>query len=381
MGVDLSILTKSLIAEIIKMTEASPLYIEDLVRLFALIPPHEATKAWKDKVGDEARLYALGREIDLLSKKACEVLVAACASPGPVSYPELEAVTGLSSDVLMGALGELQRLFLVPKPTLIEGEQRYEMNLNTRALVRKLYGASDLYRRVDAAHKAVSGRLIKAGRPQVAAIIRQAVFSVRNKDFRQAEQLLTKALEKFPNDADLLGFLGWVFKAWDPPRITDARENFKRAWQLKCDNEGMYKHWSRMELDLHEWTKAAESAERGLKLIPNGAQLLYYAGMARSRLGRELLRGMHNERAAEELTKAHSFLERALRSPESLEYGERKLNADIYRALVLNCDLRKDIKGLTDYFARWRGEHPDDPDAETEWVRLSARYDLRLARA
>jgi tetratricopeptide (TPR) repeat protein len=376
MEIESSVLTKSLVEEIIRVTEASPLYIEDLLRLVALIPPREAIKAWKERVGDEARVYALGREIDLLSHKARELLVAACASPRPVSYPELEAVTGLSADQLMGGLGELQRLFLVPKPRLIEGEQRFEMNLNTRALVRKLLGSSDLYRRVDAAFKAVSGQLIRAGRPQVAAIIRQSVFLVRNKDFKEAEQLLKNALEKYPNDPDLLGFLGWVYKAWDPPRATDARETFRRAWQLKCCNEGMYKHWSRLELDLREWTKAAEAAERGLKLIPDNSQLLYLAGMARSRLGRELLSGLHNERAIEELEKAQGLLDRALRSPESLEYGERRLNADIYRALVLNCELRRDMDGLSDYFARWRAEHPDDPDAATEWARLSARFGL-----
>jgi tetratricopeptide (TPR) repeat protein len=376
MEIDPSVFTKSLITEIIKITEASPLYIEDLLRLTATVPPNEAIRAWKDKAGDEARLYALGREVELLSNKAREVLVATCVSPGPVSFPELEAETGLSSEQLMGALGELQRLFLVPKPRLIEGEQRFEMNLNTRALVRKQFGSSELYRRVDAAHKAISGKLPRAGRPQVAAIIRQSVFLVRNRDLPQAEQLLKTALEKYPNDPDLLAFLGWVYKAWDPPRVTDAREHFNRAWQLKGGNEEMYKHWSRMESDQREWTKAAEAAERGLKLVPDSSQLLYSAGHARSRLGRELLGGLHNERAADELGKAQDLLKRALRPPESLEYGERRLNSEIFRALVLNCELRRDVDGMEDYFARWRSEHPDDSDAETEWRRLSVKFGL-----
>lgn len=379
MGLEFSALSNAVIKEIINVTEGSPLYMEDLLRLVSIVPPGEAVRVWKDKGGDEARLYALGREIELLSTKSKEALVAACVSSGPVSYPELEAVTGMSADELIGAISHLQRLFLVPKPRLIEGEQRFEMNLNTRALVRKLFGSSDLYRRLLAAHKAVSGKLIKTARPQISAIIRQAVFLVRNRNWRQAEQLMEEALKKYVNDPDLLGFLGWIYKTWEPPRITDARENFKRAWQLKCAHEELYKHWSRMEIEQREWTKAAEAAERGLKLVPDSPKLLYFAGMARSRLGRELLAGLHTEKAAAELDRAQRLLEQALKTPESLEYGERQLNADIYRSLVLNCELRKDVCGLKEYFAQWRSEHPDDPYAETEWARLSPRFGLTAA--
>jgi hypothetical protein len=52
---------------------------------------------------------------------------------------------------------------------------------------------------------------------------------VRNHEQPKAEQLLLAALEKRVNDPDLMGFLGWVYKAWEPPRITDAREKFKRC--------------------------------------------------------------------------------------------------------------------------------------------------------
>jgi tetratricopeptide (TPR) repeat protein len=376
MEIDTSLLTKGIVAQAIGITEASPLYLEDLLRLFAVTSPNQAVQAWKNKAGDEARMYALGRELELLSRWAREVLAAACASSGPVSNPELEAITGLSSETLIGAIGELQRLFLVPKPRLIEGEQRFEVNVNTRALVRKLLGASDMYRRIEAAQKAISGKLSRVTSPQVAALIRQAVFHVKTREFQAAELLLKNSLERYLNNPELTGLLGWVYKAWDPPRVTDARENFKRAWQLKCGNEETYKHWSRMELDQREWTKAAEAAEKGLRLIPSSVQLSYLAGVARSRLGRELLGGLHNERAMDELDQAQTHLEKALKAPESLEIGERRLNADVYRAIVLNCEIRRDLKGLERYFEEWLSEHPEDRDAHSEWARLSTRFGL-----
>ena len=41
--------------------------------------------SWGDKAGDEARQYALGREADLLTIRAKEVLIAACVQGKPVS--------------------------------------------------------------------------------------------------------------------------------------------------------------------------------------------------------------------------------------------------------------------------------------------------------
>ena len=377
MELDHAVLTDSILAEMIRITEASPLYLGDLVRLFAVVPPKEAIGLWKQKAGDEARQYALGRELDQLQVSAKEVLMAACISDAPVSFPELESVTGLPEDQLRVHLKDLQRLFLVPKPQLIEGEQRFDVNVNTKVLVRKVLGSSDKYKKVEAAYKAVTKKLpLRIGRGEVGALIRQATFLVRNQEQARAEKLLLQGLDKYLNDPDLLGFLGWIYKAWDPPRLTDARTTFKRAAQLKCSNVEMYKHWARMELEEHEWTKAAEAAESALKHVPDNRQFLFQAGYARSRLARELSVRLVRDKAESEARKSQELLLRALKSPEDLETRERRMNADIYRALVLNCEMLQDTKGLSEYFERWVGEHPDDRYAEFEWQRLSARFSL-----
>jgi hypothetical protein len=252
-----------------------------------------------------------------------------------VSYVELEALTGLTQQEIVSTLKELQRLFLMPKPTLHEGEQRFNVNINTRMLVKKVLGSSDMYRRMEPAFSAISGEArIPTARKEITGIIRRATFLVRSREAPEAETLLKTSLDKFPNDPDLLAFLGWVYKAFRPPRATDARENFRRAWQLKCKNEGLYKHWAQMEIDQREWGKAAEAAERGLKLAEETQLLLFLAGYARGRLGRELLGGLHREKASEELAKAKGYLAKALKAPQSLESGERQINADIYRALA-----------------------------------------------
>ncbi len=374
MELDQVLFTSSIVVEIMKVTEGSPLYAEDLIRLTSIVTPKEAIRLWREKGGNLARRYALGREWDLLSSEAREVLIAACISRAAISVAELEAITGFTLEILTAALRELQRLFLVPKARLIEGEQRFELNVNTRALVKEVEGASDGYRRIENAYKAISGELPKVGRGDIGAVIRQAVFLVRKDDQPGAEGLLQKALQKYPNDPALIGFLGWVYKTWHPPRLTDARQNFNRAWQLRSANEEMYKHWCRMEIEEHEWTSAADAALKGLQWVPHSGLLLYFAGYAKGRLGRELIAGWHNEKAKKELEAAVQLLKDALKAPEQLGLGQRALNADIYRALVLAFEQLHDDNSVKHYCELWQAEHPDDPNASSEGRRLSEKF-------
>jgi len=372
LGLDPALLAKKTVQEIVRVTEGSPLYVEDLVRLMAVMSAADAIKNWSNRGGMEARKYALGREIQLLSKDARNVLMAACVSPRALSTDEFAAIVDLSKERLTAALQQLQRLFLVPKPRLIEGEQRFEINSNTRTLVIELDGTSDQYRRIESAYKAVSGQLPR-GHTDVAALIRQAVLRVKSKDQEGAADLLIKGLNKFPDHPDLKGVLGWVYTRAHPPNLTDARECFKRAWELKTTKTEAYVHWAKMELEQREWKRAAEAAEKGLGRVSASRELRYLGGYARQRLGKELRAGLHNERATEELVKAKEHLERALKPANELQEGERYLNADAYRALILTCEALDDTHGLRTYFEMWRKEHPDDINAITEWNRISRR--------
>ncbi|HKO63335.1 MAG TPA: hypothetical protein VJV03_19380, partial [Pyrinomonadaceae bacterium] len=376
LDLDAAVFDRATIQSMTLVTEGSPLYIEDLMRLTAVVKSaKEAIEKWKTKAGSEARKYALGRECELLGADARHVLLASCVASGPVSFAEVEGVTGLSTERVTAALSELQVLFLIPKPRLIEGEQRFEVNVNTRALVRDTFGSTDLYRRTETAYRTLSKGLPVTGRGAVAAIVRQAVFLVKGSKHVEGEALLLNALQKYESDPDLLGVLGWVYKAWHPPRVIDARERFNRASQLRASRTEMYEHWCQMELREHEWSKAAEAAERGLKILSNNKTLLYYAGYSRGRLGRELLGGLHGTRAQKELDTAKSTLKRAL-SVSSLDAREKALNADIFRALVLVCELTGDIDGMRHYFRRWTTEYPEDPDASSEWERISRKHRL-----
>ena len=369
---------KKMVQRVVKATEGSPLYIEDLMRFCpAVRSVAEAVKLWETRDGDEARRYALGRECELLTSNARKILLTACICPHAASFAEIESISGLRSEAVTAGLQELQRLFLIPKPKLIEGEQRFEVNLNTRALINEAYGSDDTYRRIGEACKTILEGVPEIGRGAVGAIIRQSIFLERAGKYEEAEQLMLNALNRFPSNPDLIGVLGKIYKSWQPPRITDAREKFLRAWQLKSAKLDMYEHWCQMEMREREWTKAATAAERGLKLLPDNRKLLYSSGYARSRLAKEFIGGRHMEKAGRELGKARVSLERALTLPHDNDIRETNLSADIYRALVIVCELTSDEKNMRRYLKLWQDKHPKDPDAISEWERISRKYGIK----
>lgn len=133
-----------------------------------------------------------------------------------------------------------------------------------------------------------------------------------------------------------------------------------------------------MEIDEDEWTSAADAAVKGLQRLPHNGLLLYFAGYAKSRLGRELIAGLYLDKAKKELETAVQLLKEALKAPEELEQGQRALNADIYRALVLAFEQLRDEKNVKHYCELWQAEHPDDPNAISEGRRLSERFTFGL---
>ncbi len=373
LGMDAKRLDASLLKQLVACTGASPLYLEDLIRLVAVMPAKQAIEEWTARSGDEARRYALGRELEKLSSAAQAVLAAACVTPRAVSFGELQALTGQRHEALAAALGELQKLFLVPKPQLIDGEDRYDVGINTRALVQSMMEKTDLWRRIQGAHAALTGDVrLRQGREEVGALCRKAVLLVRGDDQEGAEVLLKKGLEKHPNDVNLLAYLGFVYKTWRPPRRTDARARFQRAYELKCTDREMYKHWVRMELDQDEWSGAFQAAEKGLERLPKNPLLQYYAGYSKSRLAKELAGGLHHEKAIEAVKAAQGYLDAALRSAVPVaDHG--KLRSDIYRALALNWERLGDKAKVFAMIDAWRQEDPGDPNLQSEEERLLAR--------
>ena len=386
-GLDPTAFDRRTVDSILTVTDGSPLYIEDLLRLALLGEDLQTVCAeWRTRKGAAARKYALGREFDRLTADARDVLLAAALYDAPVSTSEIALAAGrdFDRDRVQNALVELQSLFLVPKPRIVEDIPRFTLNQNTRELVLDMGRDTnpDRFERIAAAIKAVSGKRTRGDRRDrivVGSYIRQAISLVKLGNSREAEDTLKKGLEALPETPDLYGQLGWVYRRWKPSaRTMDARECFKRAAELKCTNREMYFHWCQLEREDRGWTRMAEAAMTGLNLLPDSLDLEYYAGYAYSRQAHDLLTYDQLERAEDEAERAQSHLQRALIDPEDLEPGQYRLHSMAYQALALTIRTmarintargddgatERELRRLAETLDRWKAEHPGDPNHE-----------------
>lgn len=350
----------NVIREVHRVCDRSPLYIDDLMRLAKVMDVEKAIAMWGEKQGDEARKYALQRELEKLSSDAKKVLIAAAVTDEPVSFAEIEGVLSIGEDRLVSCLTELQTLFLVPKPSLVEGEQRFQINSNTKRLVRLVEGSSDLYGRIETSSKALRGKLPDVGRGVLSLLIRQAYLLITAGKYPDAESLMLNAIKKYPQIGDLEGFLGFLYRKWD--RFVDARIHFEAAYKLKCKNEETYRHWVKMELSQKEWTRAIDAADKCLKVLPNLYEMKHFKTDALLKLGLDFSARLQREKAERLWRQAVEELKLALKSPDAVEPGERAISAQMYRTLIICLDLLGEMKALNQFFNQWKTEHPDDPN-------------------
>jgi tetratricopeptide (TPR) repeat protein len=367
---------------IVEVTKGTPLFIEDLLRLtIAGVQADNAIAVWKDNRGDAAREYALGREVDLLSSQARLTLLAASLPSQAVSLEELRLVTGLSPEALESGVRELQRLFLLASPRLLENVERFELDMNTRTLVLRVVAEKypDDTQRLRAALTTLLSEVSSAarrGRP--GEFVRQARVLSQSGRHEEAEATLKVGLEELPENPVLIGQLGIVYKMWTPkPRVTDARQQFSRARDLASRDPSMYWHWIEMERTLNQWSVAAEIGLDAIKRVPDDQFVRYQTGYALWQQSRQLHRQLE-ERTVPVLRQAITILRSAVVDPERLTSGSSRLtNSKAYRALTYAfADLVRYLleerradddrtlvgaqRGLSKTLVAWETEHPED---------------------
>jgi tetratricopeptide (TPR) repeat protein len=270
----------------------------------------------------------------------------------------------------------IQSLFLVSHPRMIEGEERFDVNLNIRTLVLNIYEKTDALWRLKEAYKNILGQKDKLEGP-IIAYLRQAKALDHLERYDDARRVLLDALQDYPNNPQLIGQLGVVYLHWQPTRrLADAREQFKRAAELKCQDYWIYYTWAKAEIEQQEWSAAIEATETGLKNTNTQRKELYYlAGLAHSRLAQALKHSWQTERSKREFIAADKLLQKALKDPEELaNYSERQLNSRVFRAIVINLEQFEQINKMYQFLDRWLREHPGDPYAISEGQRLRYKY-------
>jgi hypothetical protein len=80
------------------------------------------------------------------------------------------------------------------------------------------------------------------------------------------------------------------------------------------------------------------------------------------KLGLDFSARIQREKAERLWRQAVEEIKLALKSPDSVEFCERDISAQMYRTLVICLDLLGDIRALNQFFNQWKAEHPDDPN-------------------
>jgi tetratricopeptide (TPR) repeat protein len=371
-GLDIEEFSPTVRMEIIKATDGSPLYLDDLLRLARMVGAKKAVSTWGEKRGDEARKYALQREMEKLRPDAKKVLIAAAIPDGPVSFAELESILEFSEDRLLSALADLQTLFLFPKPKAVEGEQRFEINLNTKKLVRLVESQNDYYARIERASKALRGQLPDAGPGIIGALVRQAQLRLNAMRYQEAETILIEAIDKYPQSSDVRSFLGYAYKRMG--RISDARSQFEAAVKLKGHRKDMYLQWVTMEIGEKEWSKAITVADKAIKAVPDFYEVMERKIFAKKQAGFDFRSGFHREKAEKMWREAADDAKAYIKAPEALQSRERQLSSSIYCSAVICLDMLGDFRERDRWFRQWAAEHPDDPQVERQRAFLVQKH-------
>jgi hypothetical protein len=357
--------------KLLSVTDRSPLYIEDLLRLHQTgVSIDRAIGLWGEKRGAEARKYAMQREYDRLDDDAKQVLLA-LSIHGRCQADDLCRGLDWSEERLINAMSQLRKMFLMPSQKAAGPGNYLTLNRNTQVLVIDIFRNTEAYRRTDRLIKAATGslRTKRSEDHEVGVLLDRAGFLVKQWRADEAEMEVQAATGRFPGRGDLFAALAWVQKKRSD--FASARLNFKRAHELRCDQRDLYWHWSDMEAMNEEWTASAKAAELGIARFGLDQGLFFRLGYALHRQGRELMR--EGEDAKEICRRAHDILEQA-RDLKDCEARNYSLRNQIYRAVALNLEALDDGRELAKHFAKWLKDCPGDPKWDSEYQRLRQRY-------
>jgi tetratricopeptide (TPR) repeat protein len=355
-GLESHKITSSLVRQVRAITDGSPLYIEDFLRLAQFYSMERALDQWSGRRGDAAREYSLRREMEKLSDEAVSVLGVLAYSDSPVSLEECAVVTGLTDDLAEAAMGELRNWNLLVRPGLVEDIPRYTCSRNLAKLLRRTLEGTDQEQRIQNGLKGLRGIVFSSAR--IRQFTQQAVALKQRGSQLEAEQILLQGIAEVPNSGQLHAMLGWLYSKWQPtPRVADAEENFERAEALGSWGRDLYAHWADMETRRQEYRKVTVICERAFRTAAKEDGFMWrLAGTAYTRVGEQARQSLSTEEAREAFERA----ERAFRRAQELskEPGDlsRSLNGR-YRV----AQAQGEIESAGKILEEWESLLPTDP--------------------
>lgn len=231
-----------------EITDGSPMFTESLLRLVKLgIPLHKAINEWKEKKGDDARKAALMREIKLISPESKRVLFA-LSKMSETSATELRNVTGYSIDTFEVTINELSSLFLISSPPIIESEKRYRVSSNTARLVcqhdtKLISDPRVIEKQIKDLRKVHKNNINITTRRLVGKAINQAIALLLEDRADEAVETIDTTLKKIKSNRDLIFTKARCLLQTSPPRVNEARNLFRVAYEKGQRKEEFFSFW------------------------------------------------------------------------------------------------------------------------------------------
>ena len=345
------------VKRIAAVTDGSPLYIEDLLRLSHFHSLAGAIETWAGRSGDAAREYALKRELELLSSDASFLLGVISLADKSVSLDESLAVLGghLDEADAVAAMEELKNWNLLGSPSIVEGVPRFTTSRNLGKLMRTILKGTDEETRIKNGLKGLKG--LAVGKQRTSPYIREAVALQQAGRLNEAEQALQNALLDVPNSADVSAMLGWLYSKWKPePRSADACEWFEQAESLGHDDRNLYSHWADLQLRRREYRSAVEICDRAIDgPAPDDPFIWRIKGLALTRSGLLARQSLNDQAAKSSFREASEALLQAQRVSRAKGDLSRAFNARYELAIAMHDDHER-----RDVLREWKSRLPSD---------------------
>lgn len=240
------------IVTIFKASLGSPVFCSSILRLVSLgTSVYEATKAWKDRAGEDVRKFAFERELELLTESQARVLFAL-------------TVLGQASQLELRKILEVDEARLIDDLTKLRDFHLYSVNDNPSSgsllsvsnpvslmqeLIRKRITDPTRIERECARARKNSPK----GDDQVASAI-GAVLALRSDGAHDEALVVARtASKKNPKSGDLHCMLGSCYLSVSPSKPSEAEKSFKRAFDNGCKRPELYRLWIKAKWEIQDY--------------------------------------------------------------------------------------------------------------------------------
>ena len=250
--------------------DGSPLLAASILRLYKQgVPLSQAIREWKGEAGEDARNAALKREILSLTPESKRVLLAIFHFVS-CSYTELKQSVGLEQIKLVDCLEELQSLFLVNEPKLIESEERFSISSTTALII------SEIQKEMAFDHKRLKNTIKsmrvgsspkKTGNTRkVGFAINQAIALIRDNRVPEAIQTVDEQLRFLSENPDLLLMKARCLASLEKPDHQKIRGLLRQSYLAGQRKELLYDLWFNSELRLNSANGIIEVSQKALDI-------------------------------------------------------------------------------------------------------------------